>query len=191
MYTNPHFYTSGQTVNASRLNSDARDNVNAIYSLATNAESFLNPMITGIIGYSSNFLPETIIGIGNPAPGVFVGCVGFEKTTDIVPNKKKEWRLSVSYTMATNSVNGTVLHLHSRKIGWMGRQFASGDSPYQNEIYVGPTMTSLGKKFHVSGWQSMASMDDEVWEIYVGGYTYDSPSPVFSNLNVCFQVRDY
>lgn len=191
MYTNPHFYTSGQTVNASRLNSDARDNVNAIYSLATNAESFLNPMITGIIGYSSNFPPETIIGIGNPAPGVFVGCVGFEKTTDIVPNKKKEWRLSVSYTMATNSVNGTVLHLHCRKIGWMGRQFASGDSPYQNEIYVGPTMTSLGKKFHVSGWQSMASMDDEVWEIYVGGYTYDSPSPVFSNLNVCFQVRDY
>lgn len=188
MYTNPHFYDSGQTVNASRLNSDARDNVNAIYNLATNTESLLNPLVSGIIGYSSDLALDTV---GTYTTGQFVGCVGLEKTADRTFNVRRQWRVSIAYTMATNSVSGTTVQLNARRIGWMGRPYSTDSNPYSTQIYSGPTVTSLGKKFHVSSWQTMASMDDEIWEIYVSGVSNDYPFATFSNLHVCFQVRDY
>lgn len=187
MYTNPHFYSQGQAVNASRLNSDARNNVNAIYNLSTNTESMLNPMVVGIIGFSTTFALNIV---ATNTSGQFFGCVGFEKTIDQSPNtNRREWRVSIAYTMATNSVKGTTLQLHARTIGLMGRP--SSVDGTTRKIYSGPTMTSLGKKFHVSEWQSMASMNDEIWEIYIAGTTTDSPAAVFSNLQACFQVRDY
>jgi len=186
MYTNPHVYAQGETVNAAKLNADGRDNINAVFSLATNAESMLNPVLSGSISYSTNF-PIDYIGLSGS--GFVVGSVGLERTIDALWSNKREFRVAVSYTMATNSNNGSCVKLLKRRLGRMGRPFDRELGT--TEIFSGPTETTSGRYFRVSPWQSMASIWDEVWEIRVFGETLDYPDAGFSDLNICFQIREY
>jgi hypothetical protein len=184
-FQDPRYYSSDDYVNAIYMNADSRDNVNALLSKATTADSLLNPAIVGTISYSTNFPTTNLSSFGTGFP---VGAVGIESTIDQTGVNKRQWRVAISYTMATNSA-GTRLSLARRVMGRMGRPYVGPDS--LQTIYTTPTSTTTGRHFNVSPWTLVSTGIDDIWQVFVYGHTTDSPRVTFSDLQLCFQVRDY
>lgn len=184
MYTNPNIYGPGTLVNATKLNADARDNINAIYSLVT--ESMLNPSLGGSAGWPTEF-PIDIVSISGE--GFVVGSFGVENTVQTQSLLNTEWRVMISYTMATNSNSGTNLAIKSRYIGNAIRPHDPGT--IVNSLFACPTITSQGRYFHVSPWEVIPTDTfDPVYSLSVVGNTADFPFPPFSDISITVQTRD-
>jgi hypothetical protein len=183
MYTNTHAYAVGELVGAAYLNSDAKNNMNVLFAQSTSTPSLLNPYISGVISYSTNFAPDyfDLYGAGFP-----LGCVGIEHSSESPAAPPiKQWRVAVSYTMATNSSLGSVLRLNRRLTSNMGVPSAGGGL---SNIFASATRTTTGTYTEVSPW-ALISNTDQIWEIRAHGESDNFPQPEYSSVNVCFQVR--
>ena len=183
MYTNTHTYAVGELVAATYLNSDAKSNMNSLFAQSTSAPSLLNPYISGIISYSTQFDPEYTDLYGSGFP---LGCAGIEYSSEsAVTPPTKQWRVAVTYTMATNSSLGSVLRLNRRLTSNMGVPSAGGGL---SNIFASATRTTTGTYTEVSPW-ALISNTDQIWEIRAYGQSDNSPMPRYSSISVCLQVR--
>lgn len=184
MYTNTHTYSLGEIVSAAYLNSDAKNNMNVLFAQLTSTPSLLNPYISGVISYSTNFDPAATDAFGNGFP---LGNVGIEYTTESASTPPtKQWRVAVTYTMATNSSLGSVLRLNRRLTSNMG--VPSAASATLSDIFASATRTAVGTYTEVSSWASISNTD-QIWQVRAYGQSNNSPKPQYSSVNVCFQVR--
>jgi hypothetical protein len=184
MYTNTHTYSPGELVTAAYLNSDAKNNMNVLFAQSTSTPSLLNPYVSGIISYSTNFDPGSLDLYGD---GFALGCVGIEYSSEnAAAPPTKQWRVAVCYTMATNSSLGSVLHLNRRLTSNMG--VPSPGSAGLSGIFASATRTTAGTYTEVSSWASISNTD-QIWEVRAYGQSNNSPQPQYSSVNLCFQVR--
>jgi hypothetical protein len=183
MYTNTENYSVGGYVDQNFLNKTAKGNMNALFAQTTTA-SLLNPMVSGVISYSANFDPTPPF-IGDK---LFVGCVGMEISTDsVLKSVVREYRVAVTYTLATNSSSGSSLRVHKKELGVMGKP--SGSEEFSSLLSTFAAKTTQGSYTEVSSWKSMTSNADEIWSVHVDALCADDPQPLYSNLGICFQIR--
>lgn len=183
MFTNTAMFSVGQYLDGPYLNAAARDNVNALYA-QTSTTSLLNPLISGIISYTTNFDPTPPF-IGDPLK---VGMVGIETSLDSTnPRSDIKYRVAVTYSLATNSISGSQLRIYKKSIGGMGRPYVADEFP--ELIFTGASRTTAGNYMEFSSWKGLLSIEDEIWQIHVDASSGDEPQATYSNLGICFQVR--
>lgn len=183
MFTNPSTLSAGQLVNANFLNANASGNINALFAL-TSAPSLLNPMMSGVISYSGSF-DATPSWIGTP---FVVGTVGLEGSTDSSAEVvTREYCVAITYTMVTNSINGSALKVQHREVGRMGK---ISDAVYGSTlIHQATNRTVKGRYLEVGKWITMPSTYDQIVEVQLEAVSADDPMVLYSDISICYQTR--
>lgn len=183
MYKDPIIYNVNQIVNATGLNADAYSNMVALFS-QTSAPSLLNPLVAGVVTFSTQFNPATTDSYGS---GFKLGAVGMEYTTDSAgAGSTKQWRVAITYTLATNAATGSSLRLNRRVLSGMNGP-STGPSTLQ-QIFASVTRTSAGSYTEVGPWSNMTN-SDQIWEIRAWSQATNANGPKYSRVSACFQVR--